>query len=72
MAVANEGYVLNTVTQTLKGNHGFDNSLTSMRSIFMGIYTKLKKKLYFTKIVKTIFFLKHEDQPLKRIQKFLH
>jgi hypothetical protein len=38
IAVAEEGYVLNTVTQTLKGNHGFDNSLRSMRSIFMGIF----------------------------------
>ncbi len=59
MTVANEGYVLNTVTQTLKGNHGFDNSLTSMRSIFMGIQSFIN--IYLQKN-----FENFEDQPLKR------
>jgi predicted AlkP superfamily pyrophosphatase or phosphodiesterase len=45
VTVANEGYVLNTQTQSLKGNHGFDNSLTSMRSIFLARGPDFKKNI---------------------------
>ncbi len=44
VVVANEGYTLASTANyaPLKGNHGFDNSLCSMRTIFMG---QLKTKV---------------------------
>lgn len=35
VVIANEGYQLSNRNFTLTGNHGFDNSLESMRAIFM-------------------------------------
>jgi predicted AlkP superfamily pyrophosphatase or phosphodiesterase len=35
VAIADEGFVMNTITQTLKGNHGFDNLVEAMRAIFL-------------------------------------
>lgn len=35
VAIADEGYVMNTFRQTLKGNHGFENQIESMRAIFL-------------------------------------
>lgn len=35
VTIADEGYVLNTVKQTLSGNHGFDPNVEAMRTIFM-------------------------------------
>ena len=35
VAIANEGYILLNSELSLKGNHGFDNRLQSMRAIFL-------------------------------------
>lgn len=43
VAIANEGYTMSTITQTLKGNHGFDNVVESMRAIFLARGPDFKK-----------------------------
>lgn len=35
VCIAQEGYVMNTVVQTLTANHGFDNTLDSMKAVFL-------------------------------------
>lgn len=35
VTIADEGYILSTNTNLLKGNHGFDNRISSMRAVFM-------------------------------------
>ena len=37
ITICDEGYVINTVTQTNVGNHGFSNEVVSMRAVFLGM-----------------------------------
>ena len=48
VAIADEGYVINTQNQTLTGNHGFDNSIESMRAIFLAKGPNFKKNVQIT------------------------
>jgi ectonucleotide pyrophosphatase/phosphodiesterase family protein 5 len=45
VVIANEGYTFHWVKQTLKGNHGFDNQLKTMRTIFMARGPDFKKNV---------------------------
>ncbi|CAF0724722.1 unnamed protein product [Brachionus calyciflorus] len=48
VAIADEGYVMNTVNQTLIGNHGFDNRIESMRAIFLARGPNFKSNVGIT------------------------
>ena len=51
VAICNEGYILDRAKKTYKAVNGYDNTLRSMRAIFMGIF-----EIYFSFIQVLILF----------------
>lgn len=45
VTIADEGYILSTGTNVLKGNHGFDNRVESMRAVFMAYGPSFRKNI---------------------------
>lgn len=45
VTIADEGYILSTGTNVLKGNHGFDNRVESMRAVFMAYGPSFRKNV---------------------------
>ena len=48
VVVSDEGYSIGTEKSTLKGDHGYNNSLLSMRAIFTGLclLNRIKLKIF--------------------------